>query len=101
MPAAPINRLQALAHPLPLWLHLPGQAAMIAFVRHHTPHMCASAALQQPPTQATMRSVYSSLTALLSLLPLQAAAPQHSPLGQCVAVLLLAELLLGFFCCPR
>ncbi len=90
------THLQAPAHPLPLWLHLPAQAAIVAAVRHRTPAMCVSSALQQPASQAATAAVYHGLTALLSLLPLQTAAPQHGPLGQCVAALTLAELLLAF-----
>ena len=87
---------QALAHPLPLWMHVPTQAAMIAFVRYHTPGMCGTAALQHPTTQAGTAAVRTILTALLGLLPFPMVAPQHGPAGQCAAVLTLAELLLGF-----
>lgn len=87
---------QAMAHPLPLWLHIPIQAAMVAFVRYHTPSMCGTAALQHPTTQAGTAAVYNGLAALLGFLPFKVHVPQHGPAGQCAAVLTLAELLLGF-----
>lgn len=95
-PPSGCHFLQALACPLPLWLHTPTQAAMIAYVRRHNGEMCATAALQHPAAQQATAATYSALTALLSLLPLGASAPPRSPAGQCAAVLALAECLLGF-----
>lgn len=61
--------------------------------------ICEAPALQHPAAQQATAAAYAALTALVRLgspLALPPQCTQHSPLGQCAAVLTLAELLLGF-----
>lgn len=69
---------------------------MVWFVWLHNREMCATPALQHPAAQQATAATYAALSALVALLPLPAAAPQRGLLGQCTAVLTLAECLLGF-----
>ena len=92
--------MQALARPLCLWLHMPAQAAFVFLVGSHNAALCGTPALQHPAAQQAAASVYFALSGLLGLLPLPAAAlagppPWHSPLGQCCAVLGMANVVLG------
>jgi hypothetical protein len=92
--------VQALARPLCLWLHVPTQAAFVLLVGSHNAALCSTPALQHPVAQQAAAHVYAALSGLLGLLPLPVAAlaglpPWHSPLGQCRAVLAMANVVLG------
>ena len=99
--ALPPFAAQALARPICLRLHLPAQAATMLLIASRNTNICSTPALRHPAAQQAAAGVYASLCALLGLLPMPAAAPAglplwHSPLGQCRAVLGMAELALGF-----
>ena len=92
---------QALARPICLWLHVPAQAATMLLIASRNTAICCTPALQHPAAQRAAAAIYAFLCTLLGLLPLPPAAPAglplwHSPLGQCRAVLSMAELALGF-----
>lgn len=89
--------LQVLCRPLRLWLHLLAQAGVLAHTASCTPSLCGAPVFQHPFARRATGTIYSSLSALLSLaLPPAAQPPRHGPLGQCRAVLALEQLILTF-----
>ena len=97
-PSAP-SLAQALARPLSLALHTPTQALVMLCIWWRNPAICAAPVLQHPAAQRHTAATYGALSAVVragSPMPLPCGFAQHGPLGQCRAVLTLAELALGF-----
>ncbi|KAL4437223.1 hypothetical protein ABPG75_004362 [Micractinium tetrahymenae] len=94
---APVVTALAVARPVRLWLHLLLQAAVLVHTVRCNPSLCGTPVLQHPFSRRATRSIYSALSALLSLaLPAGALPAQHTPAGQCRALLTLGQFLLNF-----